>query len=228
MGQKISVNFLRARKRLPNNDNASATHNELQKSVWFANGRDYSKLMLQDFAIKDYLRLKLKDAGLVEIIIRRFFKKIEISIFTTKPGIIIGRQGSSINELRTDVTKRFGLKTEVKLDIQEVKDTFLSAVSIAYELGEAIKKGMPYRRLAKTFMEKAKMAGNKGIKLMFSGRINGSDIARTETLNNGAVPRHTIDSNIDYALNHCQTKSGIMGIKVWLYKGNKYDKFNNN
>jgi small subunit ribosomal protein S3 len=138
MGQKISVNFLRARKRLPNNDNASATHNELQKSVWFANGRDYSKLMLQDFAIKDYLRLKLKDAGLVEIIIRRFFKKIEISIFTTKPGIIIGRQGSSINELRTDVTKRFGLKTEVKLDIQEVKDTFLSAVSIAYELGEAI------------------------------------------------------------------------------------------
>jgi small subunit ribosomal protein S3 len=225
MGQKISIPLFRSYKRLSNVSNQSATPTELQPSVWFAKGRSYARLLHQDLAIRKFLKSQLKSAGIVEIIVRRYFRKIEITIFVTKPGIVIGRAGSNINKLKEDLIKTFNLPKDLKLDIQEFKDPYNSAFVIATEMSEALKKGIPYRRLAKSYIEKIRYSGILGAKISFKGRLNGAEIARKEILPFGSIPRHTIDANIDYALVHAQTKTGIIGIKVWLYKGDKFKNY---
>lgn len=225
MGQKISVNLFRAKKKLSNVSNQSSDATNLQTSVWFATGRSYSKLVLQDKAIKEFVSDKVRSAGLVNVIVRRYFRKIEIVIFVTKPGLVIGKSGATINQLKEDLIKKFDLPADLKLDIQEYKDPFKSARVIADEISESIKRGAAYRKLAKTYIEKIRYAGVPGAKITLGGRLNGAEIARTEHFSHGSVPRHTIDSNIDYAQVHCKTKAGIVGVKVWLYKGDKFSNF---
>lgn len=224
MGQKISVNLFRAKKRLSNVD-PSGDPSQMQKSIWFANGRSYSKLLLQDKDIRTYIKKDLQSAGLVEIIIKRYFRKIEIILYVTKPGVVIGRSGSTINKLKEDLILKFNLPKDIRLDIQEFKDPNRSAQVIASEISEALKRNIPYRRLAKSYLEKIRYSGVLGAKISLSGRLNGAEIARREEFPFGSIPRHTIDASLDYAQVHCKTKAGIVGIKVILYKGDKFKNY---
>jgi small subunit ribosomal protein S3 len=225
MGQKISPSLFRAHKRLSNTTNQSEDASNLQTSVWFASPKNYSKYLLQDKEIRDFIRAKMSAAGLAEIIIRRFFKKVEITLFVTKPGVIIGRSGATINKLKEDLIKKFALPADLRLDIQEYKDPFRSAKVVAQELSDAIKRGMAYRRLAKSYLEKIRYAGVLGSKIIIKGRLNGAEIARAEKFESGSVPTHTIDANIDFYRMPCKTKAGIIGIRVWLYKGDKFKNY---
>jgi small subunit ribosomal protein S3 len=163
---------------------------------------------------------------LVDIIIRRYFRKVEITLFVTKPGMVIGKGGALINQLKEDLVTKFGLSKDFKLDILEFRNPLGSSQVIADEISEALKKNMPFRRIAKGYIEKLKFGGMLGAKIMIKGRLNGADIARKEEFAHGSIPRHTIDSDIDFALVHCQTRTGILGVKVWLYKGDKLKNYN--
>jgi small subunit ribosomal protein S3 len=225
MGQKISVKLFRAYKTKSNVHNKSADPSNLATSVWYARPNQYSKLLLQDIEIRKYIEKELAIAGLVQSVIRRQVRKVEISIFVTKPGLAIGKAGSGITRLKNDLVKKFALPEDLKIDIQEYRDPYKSAVVIANELSDAIKRGASYRKLAKTYLEKVRYSGVLGAKILLGGRLNGAEIARKETFTHGSVPRHTIDSNIDFANVHCKTKAGIIGIKVWLYKGDKFTAY---
>ncbi len=225
MGQKISVNLFRSFKRKSNVYNHSSNPNDLQKSVWYATKKNYSKLLLQDIFIRRHIEKKLSYAGIAQIVIRRHFKKTEITLFVSKPGLVIGRGGSNINVIKDDLITRFKLPKDLRLEILEYKDQYSSANIIANEISEALIKNVPFRRLAKTFLEKIKYSGVLGVKISLKGRLNGVDIARKEDFAFGSVPRHTIDSNLDYAYIPSKTKTGIVGIKVWLYKGDKFKNY---
>lgn len=226
MGQKISVDFFRSRKRLSKSSNNSGNPTELQRSVWFASGKDYAILLKQDLEIRAFIKSQIKSAGLVEIIIRRYFRKIEITIFVTKPGLVIGRGGALINKLKEDIMSKFTLRKDMKLDILEFRNPLGSSQVIADEIAEALRKNIPYRKVAKGYIEKLRMNGQLGVKIMIKGRLNGADIARKEEFALGSIPRHTIDSDIDFALVHATTRTGIIGVKVWLYKGDKLKNYN--
>lgn len=225
MGQKIGVNLFRAARKMKNVTNQDSEVSNLQPSVWFAKKQNYSKMLLQDKAIRDFIKAEIYSAGVVKIIIRRYFRKVEVVLFVTKPGLVIGKAGATINRLKDTLVNKFGLPADLKLDIQEFKDPYKSAQIIAEEISEAIKRGIAYRRLAKTYIEKIRYAGVLGAKITLGGRLNGAEIARVENFAHGSVPRHTIDSNIDYAKVHCKTKAGIIGIKVWLNKGDKFKNY---
>jgi small subunit ribosomal protein S3 len=225
MGQKISPDLLRAKARMVNVTNTSSIPSQLQKSVWFATKSNYSKFLIDDVRIRKYLIKKLSIAGLAQVIIRRYFRKVEITLFSTKPGIIIGKAGSSIKNLKNDLIDKFNLPKDLKLEILEYKDPFGSALVIGSEISEALKKGVPFRRLAKTYIEKIKYSGIMGAKISIKGRLNGAEIARKEDFSFGSIPRHTIDSNIDYHLVESKTKAGIIGVKVWIYKGDKIKNY---
>ncbi len=226
MGQKTSINLFRARRRMANVTNNSSLPSQLQRSVWFAGKGNYAKLMLNDIAIRKYINEKLSSAGLVQIVIRRYFRKVEITIFTTKPGIIIGKGGNSITELKETLIKKFKLPKDLKLEILEFKDSFSSANVVAQEIADALKRNVPFRRLAKTYIEKIRYSGTLGARIMIKGRLNGAEIARKEEFAFGSIPRHTIDANIDYSFVESFTKAGVTGVKVWLYKGDKIKNYN--
>jgi small subunit ribosomal protein S3 len=224
MGQKISVNLFRAKQRLSNVTNAGEATN-LQRSVWFATGRSYSKLLMQDISIRKYIEDNLKGAGLVDVIIRRFVRKVEINLFVTRPGVVIGKSGANINKLRDDLISKFNLPQDLKLNIEEFKDPSRSANVIANEIADALKKNVPYRKLIKTYLDKIRYSGILGAKITVKGRLNGAEIARKEEVGYGSIPRHTIDSILDYSNVHCRTTAGVIGIKVLLYKGDKLTNY---
>jgi len=225
MGQKISIPLFRAKKRLSHVNGKGHEPTELQKSVWFATGRAYSKTLMQDVEIRKYITNFAQRAGLVEVIIKRNVRKVEITIYVTRPGVIIGKGGSNINLLRTELSKKFPLPNDLKLNIEEFKDPFRSASVIAHDIEEALKRNVPYRRLIKTTLDKIRYSGVQGAKIQVKGRLNGAEIARKEEVTYGSIPRHTIDSNLDYASVHAKTAAGIIGIKVILNKGNKFTNY---
>ncbi|MEI6728478.1 MAG: 30S ribosomal protein S3 [bacterium] len=225
MGQKISIDLFRAFKRKQNVSNNSANPNDLQRSVWYATGKGYSKILLQDIAVRKFLKEKLSFAGIAQIVIRRYFKKTEITLFVSKPGVVIGKSGSSINQLRADLLSKFRLPEDLRIEILEFKDPFSSANIIATELAEALVRNVPYRKLAKGYIEKIRYSGVLGAKIMIKGRLNGGEIARKEEFPFGSIPRHTIDSSIDFSYVPAKTKAGIVAVKVWLYKGDKFKNY---
>ncbi len=229
MGQKISPILFRAKQRLANVDVANSVDaTSLQKSVWFATGSDYFTLLLQDIEIKKYIQKELQNAGLVECIIKRFVRRMEIILYVTKPGLVIGKGGATINKLRENLISKFKLVGDVKINIEEYKDPYRSAKVIAQEIATAIEKRVPYRKLIKTYIEKIKYSRVLGAKITVSGRLNGVDIARTEHFSFGSIPRHTIDANLDSANVFAKLKSaGTIGITVLLYKGSKYTNYQN-
>ena len=225
MGQKISINLFRAKQRLSNVSHQGGDITNVQRSVWFASGRGYAKLLHQDLELRAYIKSNLRSAGLVDCLIRRYFRKIEIILFVTKPGIVIGKGGSSINKLKDNLITKFGLPKDLKLNIEEFKDPNRSAEVIANEIAMALQKNIPYRRLVKTYIEKIRYSGIMGVKITIKGRLNKAEIARKEDFGFGSIPRHTIDSVIDYSLVHCRTVAGIIGVKVLLYKGDKIKNY---
>lgn len=191
------------------------------RSRWFsANNTEFAALLKQDVSIRRYLKIKLKDAGIDRIDVERSRGELTITIIAAKPGIIIGRGGSGIEDVKKEITRRFiNSKTALKINIQEVENPNLSAGAILQACISDIEKRIPFRRVMKQNIDKVLKAGAKGVKIIMSGRLNGAEIARRETLAHGTIPLHTIRADVDYSRGAAFTTYGAIGVKVWIYKG---------
>ncbi|KKR48478.1 MAG: 30S ribosomal protein S3 [Candidatus Magasanikbacteria bacterium GW2011_GWC2_40_17] len=190
-------------------------------SRWFAGNREqYAKFLQQDLKIKKYLGQKVKESGIDCIQIERNAKEIVIILNVAKPGVIIGRGGAGIEELRKDLQKRFFGKTaNLKLNVQECSKPNLSSHIVIQSMITDLEKRMPFRRVLKTTIEKVRKAGAQGVKVMVSGRLNGAEIARREMLVSGKIPLQNLRADIDFASEIAQTIYGVIGVKIWIYRG---------
>lgn len=191
-------------------------------SKWFANKKKFSKFLHQDFEIETTVRKELVDAGLDRVEIQRTSNKVNVIIHSAKPGIIIGKQGATVDVLKDKLKKKFN--EDFLISIKEIKKPALSARLLAESIGAQIEKRVSYRRAAKMGIERAFESGAKGVKIFLSGRLNGVEIARSEFFAQGKIPLHTFRANIDYALYHAKTEYGTIGITVWIYKGEVFNK----
>lgn len=209
MGQKINPITFRLK-----------THSDSTQwsSSWFANQKNYKKILLEDYKIRQNLQKRLASAGIISIRIERSAKKIKLILLVSRPGLVIGRGGKELENIKNEVQKIIGKKSKINIDIQveEFKNADLSAKLIAEKISFQLTKRMPYRRVVLNAIEKAMTAGVKGIKVILSGRINGAEISRQEKFHQGQVPLSTIKANIDYAEVPCLTRSGYIGVKVYL------------
>ena len=194
------------------------------KSKWFSD-KNYINYLRQDILVRKYLKKKLKDAGISRIEIKRSADDITIVIYSSRPGIIIGRGGTGIEDLKKDLVKGFiKNKKALKISIEEVKKPMLSSGIVMQSMIDQIEKRMPYRKVMKKTIERVMEAGAKGVKVKMSGRLNGVEIARRETLGKGRLPLHTLRANIDYSQGVAATTYGSIGIKVWIYKDKEDQK----
>jgi len=190
------------------------------RSRWFAK-QDYSKLLHEDIELKDSLQTRLKAAGVSSIEVDRPGNKLRITIRTSRPGIIIGRKGAEIEKLKSDLAKK--TKREVFIDIQEVHRPELDAQLVSESIGLQLEKRVAFRRAMRKAVDSALRFGCKGIKVRVSGRLNGAEIARSEWYLQGQLPLHTLRADVDYGFSEAYTTYGVIGIKVWIYKGEVLD-----
>jgi len=190
--------------------------NKTWSSRWFSKN-EYTKLLHQDLKIKKYVEKKLKNASISKINIERAAKKLRLSIYSSRPGIIIGKKGADIETLKNDLSKMSNL--EVFLDIKEVRKPEVEARLVAENIATQLEKRISFRRAMKKAVQSAIRLGAKGVKVVCSGRLGGAEIARTEKYHEGSVPLHTLRGDIDYATAEAETTYGICGIKVWINKG---------
>lgn len=197
---------------------------ETWKSKWFSKSR-FSQTLEEDVKIRQYLENHLKKAGLARVDIERFNDgAITVIIKTTKPGLIIGKGGAGIEELKRRIKDKLKIKSELKVNIEEIRDTNLQAQVIANNIAEQLEKRVAFRRLMKQTLEQVIQAGAKGVKVAIGGRLNGADIARTEHLSSGKIPLHTLRANVDFAKSTAFTTYGTVGVKVWIYKGDLFER----
>lgn len=189
-------------------------------SKWFADKKNYTRLLHEDLAVDKMIRASLKEGGVSKIEILRTQGKVIINIYTSKPGIIIGKGGQIIDDLRAMLEKKF--HCVFAINIKEIRKPALDAATLAEGLAQQVEKRISYRRAAKMAIEKAMEAGARGIKIRVAGRLNGVEIAREETFSRGKIPLHTFRADIDYALKPALTLQGLIGIKVWIYKGDVF------
>lgn len=197
------------------------------KSTWYADPKSYSKHLLEDYKIRRFLEKRLNLAGLTHTEIKRSINTVDIHVFVSRPGVVIGRGGSGLEILKKELNKLvLGTATpprnhpiKINLHPEEVQNPDVSAPLVLDRLRSQLERRYPHRRAVSQAIEKAMMAGAKGIKVTFAGRINGADIARSETYKEGRIPTQTIRANIDYAEGPSLTRSGYIGIKVWVYTG---------
>ena len=196
-------------------------------SIWFEKGEAYIKNVRQDVLVRKHLIKEFKEAGVDKVEIMRGLNRIEISIYTAKPGIIIGRGGNGVEELKKKLHDKF-LKNfrmqEINLNIKEASRPNLSAQIIVQSMTLDIEKRMPFRKVMKQAIGRVERGGALGAKTVISGRLNGAEIARTEKLVWGKVPLQTLRADIDYARGAAHTTYGTIGIKVWVYKGEVFEK----
>ena len=190
--------------------------NKTWSSRWFSK-TEYTKLLHQDLKIKKYVENKLKNASISKINIERAAKKLRLSIYSSRPGIIIGKKGADIETLKNDLSKMSNL--DVFLDIKEVRKPEVEARLVAENIASQLEKRISFRRAMKKAVQSAMRLGAKGVKVVCSGRLGGAEIARTEKYHEGSVPLHTLRGDIDYATAEAETTYGICGIKVWINKG---------
>lgn len=191
-------------------------------SLWFAGKKNFRKVLLEDVKLREFLMARLKLAGIVGVRIERSINKIKITVQVTRPGIVIGRGGSGLEELKKELSKRVSIpEPEKNLEIvpEEVKNPELSAVFVAGRISEQLEKRMPHRYVVKKAIERTVSAGAKGVKVILSGRIAGAEIGRRETFTEGSIPLQTLRAKIDYADVPALTRSGYVGVKVWIYQG---------
>lgn len=205
MGQKINPTGF----RLPVTRNWT--------SRWYAVGRNFSRTLGEDLRVRAFLREKLKNASVSRILIERPANNARITIFSARPGVVIGKQGADIEMLKAEVQKMVGVS--VHINIEEIRRPDLDAQLIADNICQQLEKRVMFRRAMKRSMQNAMRLGAQGIKIMSSGRLNGADIARTEWYREGRVPLHTLRADIDYAVAEANTTYGVIGVKVWVYKG---------
>ena len=197
------------------------------KSKWFANKHDYSNKVVEDYRLREYLHDKLSHAGLDEVVIERSLAMIKIVLKVSRPGVVIGKGGANLQAVKEGIEKiiavkaqnKPGKKVRINLRVEEVQHPDLSSKLVAERLAQQIIARYPHRRAIKQALEKVVSAGAKGVKIQLSGRINGAEIGRTEKYSEGSVPTQTLRANIDYYQSPAKTRSGYVGIKVWIYKG---------
>ncbi len=192
-------------------------------SVWFAKKKDFGKFLIEDFKIRKYIKKNIINSGVSDVIIERSGKKLIVSIHTSRPGFVIGKKGADIEKIKSNVLK-ISKESEVSVNIKEIKKPELNAYLIAENIATQLIKRIAFRRAMKRGMQSASRLGALGIKVMVSGRLNGTEIARTEWERDGSIPSHTLRANIDYGTAEALTTYGIIGIKVWVYKGQLYKK----
>jgi small subunit ribosomal protein S3 len=205
MGQKINPTGF----RLPVTRNWS--------SRWFATGPAFSKMLGEDLKVREYLRKKLRSASVGRIVIERPAKNARITIYSARPGVVIGKKGEDIESLKSTLQKMLGVPVHV--NIEEIRKPELDAQLIADSITQQLEKRIMFRRAMKRAMQNAMRLGAQGIKIMSAGRLNGIEIARTEWYREGRVPLHTLRADIDYGFSEAKTTYGVIGVKVWVYKG---------
>jgi len=205
MGQKIN----------PTGFRLSVSRN--WNSRWFASGREFSRMLGEDLQVREYLRRKLRTASVGRILIERPAKNARITIYSARPGVVIGKKGEDIEALKVTLQKMMGVPVHVNID--EIRKPELDAQLIADSITQQLEKRIMFRRAMKRAMQNAMRLGAQGIKIMSSGRLNGIEIARTEWYREGRVPLHTLRADIDYGLSEAKTTYGVIGVKVWVYKG---------
>ena len=188
-------------------------------SKWYAED-EFADFLVEDHEIREYLKKKLYSAGVSKIEIERASDRVKVIIYTAKPGVVIGKQGAYIEELKADVQKIIGVPAHIS--IEEVRRPELDAQLIADGITQQLEKRVMFRRAMKRAMQNAMRLGAQGIKIMSSGRLNGADIARCEWYREGRVPLHTLRADIDYAVAEANTTYGVIGVKVWVYKGDNF------
>jgi len=186
-------------------------------SRWYASGRDFPRMLGEDLQVRDYLRRKLRNASVGRILIERPAKNARITIYSARPGVVIGKKGEDIEALKVALQKMMGVPVHVNID--EIRKPELDAQLIADSITQQLEKRIMFRRAMKRAMQNAMRLGAQGIKIMSSGRLNGIEIARTEWYREGRVPLHTLRADIDYGLSEAKTTYGVIGVKVWIYKG---------
>jgi small subunit ribosomal protein S3 len=206
MGQKINpIGF-----RLAVNRNWS--------SRWYANSRTFAPMLAEDIKVRDFLKRKLAHASVGRVLIERPAKDARITIFSARPGVVIGKKGEEIESLKTELRRIMGVQ-QVHVNIEEIRKPEIDAQLIADSIAQQLEKRIMFRRAMKRAMQNAMRLGAQGIKIMSAGRLNGIEIARTEWYREGRVPLHTLRADIDYGMGEAKTNYGVIGIKVWVYKG---------
>ena len=186
-------------------------------SRWYANSKNFAGMLNEDVQVRDYLKKKLKHASVGRVLIERPAKNARVTLFSARPGVVIGKKGEDIEALKRDLQKIVGVPVHV--NIEEVRKPELDAKLIADSIAQQLEKRIMFRRAMKRAMQNAMRLGAQGIKIMSSGRLNGAEIARTEWYREGRVPLHTLRANIDYGVSEAKTTYGVIGIKVWVFKG---------
>src|SRR5687767_8208720 len=186
-------------------------------SRWYANNRDFGDMLAEDIKVRDYLKTKLKSAAVSRVLIERPAKNARITIYSARPGVVIGKKGEDIENLKAELARRLGVP--VAVNIEEVRKPEIDAQLISESITQQLEKRIMFRRAMKRAMQNAMRLGAQGIKIMSSGRLNGIEIARTEWYREGRVPLHTLRADIDYGQGEAKTTYGVIGIKVWVYKG---------
>jgi small subunit ribosomal protein S3 len=206
MGQKINpVGF-----RLAVNRNWS--------SKWYANKRNFAPMLAEDIKVRDFLKKKLAHASVGRVLIERPAKDARITIFSARPGVVIGKKGEEIEALKAELRRIMGVQ-QVHVNIEEIRKPEIDAQLIADSIAQQLEKRIMFRRAMKRAMQNAMRLGAQGIKIMSAGRLNGIEIARTEWYREGRVPLHTLRADIDYGQGEAKTNYGVIGIKCWVYKG---------
>lgn len=190
-------------------------------STWYADSRNYASQLLADLEIRDFLKQRLAQASVSRIQIERPSGSARITIHTARPGIVIGKKGEDIEKLRREVTTRMGVP--VQINIEEIRKPELDATLVAEGIAQQLEKRIMFRRAMKRSIGNAMRFGGQGIRINIAGRLNGAEIARTEWAREGRVPLHTLRADVDYGTAEANTTYGILGIKVWLFKGEVFD-----
>ena len=190
-------------------------------STWYADSRSYADQLHADLTIRDFLKKRLSQASVSRIQIERPSGNARITIHTARPGIVIGKKGEDIEKLRREVSVKMGIP--VQINIEEIRKPELDAQLVAEGIAQQLEKRIMFRRAMKRSVGNTMRSGGKGIRINVAGRLNGAEIARTEWYREGQVPLHTLRADIDYGVAEANTTYGILGIKVWIFKGEVYD-----
>jgi small subunit ribosomal protein S3 len=186
-------------------------------SVWYADGRDYARYLLEDMEVRDLLKKRLASASVSRVEIERPAQTAKVTIYTARPGIVIGKKGEDVEKLRALLTEKMGVP--VQINIEEIRKPDLDAQLVADSVAQQLERRVMFRRAMKRVMQNAMRQGAEGVKVQVSGRLGGAEIARSERYHEGRVPLHTLRADIDYAASEALTTYGIIGVKVWIFKG---------
>ena len=205
MGQKVNPNGMRL--------GIVKEHN----SVWYADKHDYSRYLLNDLKVRDFLRERLSQASVSKVEIERPAQTARITVHTARPGIVIGKKGEDVERLRVQLAAMMGVP--VHINVEEIRKPETDALLVAQNVAQQLERRVQFRRAMRRVIQNAMRLGAEGIKVRVAGRLGGAEIARSETYAEGRVPLHTLRANIDYATAEAKTTYGILGIKVWIFKG---------